>query len=175
MNVGQLIELLKEFPKDMPIISNNPEASDEGLGHWYVPRYLHLNNYKIIELKDSKCLRFEYGEEDEGWQDDCWAAVTSGRFFAARGLDEKNFVWRGEEQPTKDGNYLCVCKHGSRYTLETHSFFAKVMADGRERADDQWGFDCEHIPAHISHSYPVACWDKTSYKPFKAFGPCDTK
>lgn len=166
MNVGQLIELLENLPKDMPIIDNNPEASDEGLGHWYIPRYLHLNDYDIVELKDCRCLRFKYGEEDEGWQDDCWNAVSNGRFFKIRNLNEENFVWSGEEKPTKDGNYLCVCRHGSRYTLETHSFFAKIMADGREREEGQWGFGCEHIPEQYGRSYPVTLWDRTSYKPF---------
>lgn len=167
MTVGDLIKLLQELPQGTPIIANSPDASDEGLGHWYVPQFLHLNGYELVDLKDGKCLKFKYGKEDEGWTDDCWDALDDGRFFEARGLGKDDFVWAGEETPTKDGNYLCVCQHGSRYTLEHHSFFAKVMADGYVRSDGHWGFDCGHIPAQCGRSYPVMLWCPKSYVPFQ--------
>ena len=167
MTIQDLIELLGKLPKDYPIVGINPDSSDEGLGHWFKPRYLHLNGYEILELKDCKCVKFNYGEKDEGWTDDCWEAIYDGRFFKVNGLDEKDFVFSGEEKPTRDGNYLCICQHGNRYTIEQHSFYAKVMANGKERKDDQWGFNCEHIPIGYGHSYPVIAWSKSSYRPFK--------
>lgn len=167
MTVRDLIELLKKLPKDYPIVGVNPDSSDEGMGHWFKPRYLHLNGYEILELEDSKCLKFNFGEKDEGWTDNCWEAISNGRFFKVNRLDKNDFIFSSIEKPTKDGNYKCICRHGRRYTIERHSFFAKVMDDGKERANDQWGFDCEHIPIGYGVSYPVIAWSKNSYKPFK--------
>lgn len=167
MEVHELIELLKKQPQDALIIDSNPEASDEGLGHWFTPRYLHLTGLESVEIDKKSCIRFTYSEKNEGWQDDCWNAVSSGRFFTSRGLDPEDFAWRGEEVPEKDGNYLCVCEHGRRYTLESHSFYAKRMEDGTERKEGQWGFSCEHIPPGFGRSYSVARWSRKSYQPFK--------
>lgn len=167
MTVRDLIELLEKLPKDYPIVGINPDSSDEGLGHCFTPHYLHLNGYEILELKDCKCVKFKFGDKDEGWTDDCWDAIIDGRFFRVNGLDKKDFVSSSIEIPTKDGNYLCICRHGNRYTIEHRSFFSKVMADGKERSDDQWGFDCEHIPMGYGYSYPVIAWSKSSYQPFK--------
>ena len=167
MTVQDLIELLEKLPKDYPIVGINPDSSDEGLGHWFVPHYLHLNGYEILELRDCKCIQFKFGEKDEGWTDDCWDAICDGRFFKANGLNEKDFIFSGIEKPTKDGNYLCICRHGKRHTIEQHSFYAKVMDNGKERSADQWGFNCEHIPIGYGNSYPVIAWDKNSYTPFK--------
>lgn len=168
MKVHELIELLKKQPQDAFIIEYNPEARDEGLGHWYIPRYLHLTGMEVEKVDGTDCIRFSYSEENDGWQDDSWCALKDGRFFKAHGLDSNDFVWKGEEVPEKDGNYLCICQHGKRYTLETVSFWAKKMASGLERSESQWGFSCEHIPPAIAHSYGVAMWSPKSYQPFKA-------
>lgn len=170
MKVHELIELLKKQPQDVLVIKYNPEARDEGLGHWYIPRYLHLTGMKADKVDGKDCIRFSYSEEDDGWQDDSMAAIADGRFFMANNLNEDDFVWSREEVPDKDGNYLCICRHGKRYTVETHSFFAKVMENGFVRADSQWGFDCEHVPPHISSSYPVLLWSPKSYIPFNKQG-----
>lgn len=167
MTIRDLIELLEKLPKDYPIVGINPDSSDEGLGHWFEPRYLHLNGYEILELKDCKCIKFKFGEKDEGWTDDCWEAIYDGRFFKVNGLDKNDFAFTSIEKPTKDGNYLCICQHGKRYTIENNSFFAKVMDDGKERADNQWGFSCEHIPMVYGNSYPVIAWSRKSYKSFR--------
>lgn len=166
MNVAQLIEFLKTQPQDALIVDNNPRASDEGLGHWFEPRYLHLVGVKEKVVDGKTCLTFKYSEENDGWQDDSWDAVNSGRFFKARNLDPNDFVWTGEEKPTKDGNYLCVCQHGKRYTVETHSFYAKVSPTGYVRDNGQWGFNCEHVPPEFGPSHHVALWSRKSYKPF---------
>lgn len=168
MKVHELIELLKKQPQDALIIEYNPEARDEGLGHWFIPRYLHLTGMKVEKVDGTDCIRFSYSEENDGWQDDSICALNDGRFFKAHGLDSDGFVWKGEEVPEKDGNYLCICKHGKRYTLETIAFYAKKMKDGTEREEGQWGFSCEHIPLFCStHSYPVSLWSRKSYRPFK--------
>ncbi len=166
MTIRDLIELLEKLPKDYPIVGINPDSSDEGLGHWFEPRYYHLNGYEILELKDCKCIQFKYGRWDEGWTDDCWEAIQDGRFFKVNGLNEKDFIFSSIEEPTKDGNYMCICQHGRRYAIENHSFFAKVMDNGKEREDGQWGFSCEHIPTGYGHSYPVIAWSRSSYRPF---------
>lgn len=173
MKAHELIELLKKQPQDALIINDNPRASDEGLGHWFESRYLHLIGVKKKEVDGKACLMFKYSEENDGWQDDSWDAVDSGRFFKVRNLDPEDFVWRGEEVPEKDGNYLCVCQHGKRYTLETIGFYAKKMKDGTEREKSQWGFSCEHIPPWYRNSYHVALWSRKSYKPFKEGGGLD--
>ena len=83
-------------------------------------------------------------------------------------INAEDFVRSGDEKPTKDGNYLCICKHGYRHTVEKQSFYAKVNDEGYARNNDQWGFSCEHIPSFCkTPSYPVVMWSPKSYKPFK--------
>lgn len=165
MKVKDLVGMLQRLSQDAQLVKDNPDARDEGLGHWFIPRFLHLVGFDTVELEDALCIKFKYDKEDFGWQDDCIDAIKDGRFFAAHNLKAEDFVWAGEEKPTKDGNYLCICRHGKRYTVETQAFYAKETLAGYVRADDQWGFSCEHIPSFCkTPSYPVVLWSPKSYE-----------
>lgn len=171
MQVKDFVKLLQELPQDARLVKDNPDASDEGLGHWFIPQFLHLVGFEKVELDGGLVLKPKYSENDFGWQDDCYDAILDGRFFKTHNIKAEDFVRSCDERPTKDGNYICICKHGDRraiYTVEKQAFYAKVNADGYERNNGQWGFSCEHIPSFCkSPSYPVVMWSPKSYKPFK--------
>ena len=127
MNVAQLIEFLKTQPQDALIVGNNPRASDEGLGHWFEPRYLHLVGVKEKVVDGKTCLTFKYSEENDGWQDDSWDAVDSGRFFKVRGLDPNDFVWAGEEKLRKMETISAYASTGNVILSRPRHFTRKCL------------------------------------------------
>ena len=163
MKVKNLIEILQKLPQDARLIGENPEASFEGLGHCYEPKYLHLTGFESIEIDGEICFQFSYSHKDE-WEDFTISAIDSGLFFTNRNLNKKDFIWKGDELPKKDGLYLCICQHGIRYTVEEMGFYAEKMPNGEKRKS--WGFSCEHIPLGYGSRYQVALWSKKSFKPF---------
>ena len=81
MQVKDLVKLLQDLPQDAQLVNDNPDASDEGFGHWFIPQFLHLVGFKKVEIDGILCLKPKYSEEDFGWQDDCYDAILDGRFF----------------------------------------------------------------------------------------------
>ena len=83
MNVEQLIELLKRLPQDTLIVGNNPDASDEGLGHCYESVYLHLTYFEKFKIDNQDVIKFTYSHQMESshhtcqWQGTACSCLTT--------------------------------------------------------------------------------------------------